>query len=185
MKINKKLITIVQILIVAYILYYFKSGNISIFNGSKTPSPTPVPPRATIAPTATRQPTSPPSLPTQMVKAIPSTISDSDPVVDCKIGLSCATMKIKKSTCATYQVCCTLGNDHIPMKTMDECYSALSDYQKQIIPTTQKSVIDSSTYVFPTYVFPTWKPFPTFAPLPTFGPFPTFEPLPTFKFTSP
>jgi len=71
------------------------------------------------------------------------------------------------------------------MKTMDECYSALSDYQKQIIPTTQKSVIDSSTYVFPTYVFPTWKPFPTFAPLPTFGPFPTFEPLPTFKFTSP
>jgi hypothetical protein len=177
MKINKNVITVIQILIVVYILAYFKSGGQLGLNKLFEFTPSSLP-NVSIEPTYPYEP-SPTTPPLSITpQGVNGGAVDSDPILNCKIGQSCATMRIRRSQCLTYQVCCTVGNDHIPMKSVDDCNRAVSEYEQKSNATDNET--STNSYVFPTYVFPTRKPFSTLAPLPTFPPLPTFGPFPTF-----
>lgn len=176
MKIHKNIITIVQVLIVVYILAYFKTGGqFGIHRLFEISLPSQ--PSVSIEPTYPYE-SSPTATPTHTPQAVNGNRIDTDPILDCKIGQSCAPMKIKRSECLTYQVCCTVGTDHVPMKTVDDCNRAVSEYNQKNSTTVEDTTTNS--HVFPTYVFPTRKPYSTLAPLPTFPPLPTFGPFPTF-----
>lgn len=68
------------------------------------------------------------------------TSTATDPLVDCTIGQSCGTMKIRKSECQTYAVCCEVGSTHVPVRTLDECIRSQTAMQNQsIAPGTSNS----------------------------------------------
>lgn len=176
MKIHPKVITVVQILIVVYILAYFKSGGQFGIHQLFEASPSSLP-SVPIEPTHPYEP-SPTATLTHTPQAVNGAVGDADPILNCKIGQSCAPMRIRRSECLTYQVCCTVGDQHIPMKSVDDCNRAVYAHDQESGTIDEDTT--TSTYVFPTYIFPTRKPFSTLAPLPTFPPLPTFGPFPTF-----